>query len=328
MKRFLKSLTLLFCCVLILGALVGCQKVEEYKPEATEPDVYQSEEVFYCNGVDRYGADTLILPEFEIDAVDGHSIDYKNVTALKMNAYCAKMEKNGFTVVRYDYITYFYSDTCWIEMTHSKDFESGVASLRYCTETAMKPENAISAEKAKQMIGTDCPHPLIDVTPAGVYEATGGRIFSLPPRGSGQMSAEEYKEYVSIPWDERPRPLYFVTEEYAVPMEMDAVAYADADGNGIKEVWVLGYGPTSGLFTFELSGYENGERKYHSTFYVDHGTLGFCQRDGKLRVFNDVYFYGKEEIEHREYEIGIDGTYLVLYENGTPVNRWGQYQEP
>ena len=328
MKRILQSLTLLCCCMLFLGVLAGCHRFEKYEPNVTEPEIFQSEEVFYCNGADRYAADTLILPEFEIEEADEERIVYKNVTAFEMKAYCAKMEENGFTVVRYDYITYFYSDTCWIRISHALDFKNGSASLSYCTQTSEIPENVVSAERAAQIIGTDCPYPLIDVTPAGVYEATGGRIFSLPPRGTGQMSAEEYKEYVSIPWDERPRPLYFVTEAYAVPMGMEAVAYADVDENGVKEIWVLGYGPTSGLFTFELSGYENGERKYLTTVCVDHGTLGFCQRDGKLRVFNDVYFYGKEEIEHREYEIGFDGTYLGLYENGTPVNRWGQYQGP
>lgn len=330
MKRILQSLTLLCCCMLFLGALAGCQRFKKYEPNVTEPEIFQSEEVFYCNGVDRYAADTLILPEFEIEEADDERIVYKNVTAPEMKAYCAKMEKNGFTVVRYDYITYFYSNTCWIRISHALDFKNGSASLSYCTQTSEIPENAVSAERAAQIIGTDCPYPLIDVTPAGVYEATGGRIFEVPPSGSGQMSAEEYKEYVSIPWDERPRPFYFVTEKYAVPMDMTRLAYADVDGNGIKEVWVLGYGPTSGVFTFELSGYENGERKYHSTFHADHGILNFCEKNGKLRVSNDVnrYLDGEHYTEYREYKISIkDGT-VYLTDHGVPLNLWGAYQEP
>lgn len=322
MKRIMQSLTLLCCCMLFLGVLAGCQKFEKYEPNVTETEIFQSEEVFYCNGVDRYAADTLILPEFEIEEADEERIVYKNVTVLKMKAYCTKMEKNGFTVVRYDYITYFYSNTCWIRISHALDFKDGSASLSYCTQTSEIPENAITAEKAKQIIGTNCPYPLIDVTPAGVYEATGGRIFDVPPSGSGQMSAEEYKEYVSIPWDERPRSLYFVTEEYAVPMGMTRLAYADVDANGVREIWTLDYGPTSGLFTFELSAYENGERKYSEIYYADHGALNFCEKNGKLRVSNDVirYLDGERYSKHQEYKISIVDEIVYLTHNGIPLN--------
>ena len=322
MKPILQSLTLLCCCMLFLGVFAGCQRFEKYEPNVTETEIFQSEEVFYCNGVDRYAADTLILPEFEIEEADEERIVYKNVTALKMKAYCTKMEKNGFTVVRYDYITYFYSNTCWIRISHALDFKDGSASLSYCTRTSEIPENAITAEKAKQIIGTDCPYPLIDVTPAGVYEATGGRIFDVPPSGSGQMSAEEYKEYVSIPWDERPRSLYFATEEYAVPMGMTRLAYADVDGNGVREIWTLDYGPTSGLFTFELSAYENGERKYSEIYYADHGALNFCEKNGKLRVSSDItrYLDGERYSEHQEYKISIVDEIVYLTHNGIPLN--------
>jgi hypothetical protein len=136
------------------------------------------------------------------------------------------------------------------------------------------------------------------------------------------MSAEEYKEYVSIPWDERPRSLYFATEEYAVPMGMTRLAYADVDGNGVREIWTLDYGPTSGLFTFELSAYENGERKYSEIYYADHGALNFCEKNGKLRVSNDVtrYLDGERYSEHQEYKISIVDEIVYLTHNGIPLN--------
>ncbi len=324
MKQFLtlRLSTLVLCCVLCFAAFAGCNQLEPYEVPSADPDVFRSEEVFYFNGIDGYATDKLILPEFEVAEIDESSVTYQNVTVRKMNTYCKKMEQNGFSVVRHDYVTYFYSDTCWIRISHALDFKDGSASLSYCTRTREIPENAITAEKAKQIIGTDCPYPLIDVTPAGVYEATGGRIFQVPPGGSGQMSAEEYQEFVSIPWDERPRSLYFATEEYAVPMGMTSLAYADVDGNGVREIWTLDYGPTSGLFTFELSAYENGERKYSEIYYADHGALNFCEKNGKLRVSNDVtrYLDGERYSEHQEYKISIVDEIVYLTHNGIPLN--------
>ena len=324
MKQFLtlRLSTLLLCCVLCFAAFAGCNRLEPYEVPSADPDVFWSDEVFYFNGIDGYAMDKLILPEFEVAEIDEFSVTYQNVTVRNMNTYCKKMEQNGFSVVRHDYVTYFYSDTCWIRISHTLDFKDGSASLSYCTRTSEIPENAITAEKAKQIIGTDCPYPLIDVTPAGVYEATGGRIFQVPPGGSGQMSAEEYREFVSIPWDERPRSLYFATEEYAVPMGMTCLAYADVDGNGVREIWTLDYGPTSGLFTFELSAYENGERKYSEIYYADHGALNFCEKNGKLRVSNDVtrYLDGERYSEHQEYKISIVDEIVYLTHNGIPLN--------
>ena len=324
MKQFLtlRLSTPVLCCVLCFAAFAGCNRLEPYEVPSADPDVFWSDEVFYFNGIDGYAMDKLILPEFEVAEIDEFSVTYQNVTVRKMNTYCKKMEQNGFSVVRHDYVTYFYSDTCWIRISQTLDFKDGSASLSYRTRTSEIPENAITAEKAKQIIGTDCPYPLIDVTPAGVYEATGGRIFDVPPSGSGQMSAEEYKEYVSIPWDERPRSLYFATEEYAVPMGMTCLAYADVDANGVREIWTLDYGPTSGLFTFELSAYENGERKYSEIYYADHGALNFCEKNGKLRVSNDVtrYLDGERYSEHQEYKISIVDEIVYLTHNGIPLN--------
>ncbi|MBQ5793117.1 MAG: hypothetical protein IIW17_03775 [Clostridia bacterium] len=324
MKQFLtlRLSTPVLCCVLCFAAFAGCNRLEPYEVPSADPDVFWSDEVFYFNGIDGYVMDKLILPEFEVAEIDEFSVTYQNVTVRKMNTYCKKMEQNGFSVVRHDYVTYFYSDTCWIRISHTLDFKDGSASLSYRTRTSEIPENAITAEKAKQIIGTDCPYPLIDVTPAGVYEATGGRIFDVPPSGSGQMSAEEYKEYVSIPWDERPRSLYFATEEYAVPMGMTRLAYADVDANGVREIWTLDYGPTSGLFTFALSAYENGERKYSEIYYADHGALNFCEKNGKLRVSNDVtrYLDGERYSEHQEYKISIVDEIVYLTHNGIPLN--------
>ena len=324
MKLFLtlRLSTLVLCCVLCFAAFAGCNRLEPYEVPSADPDVFRSAEVFYFNGIDGYATDKLILPEFEVAEIDESSVTYQNVAARKMNAYCKQMEQNGFSVVRHDYVTYFYSDTCWIRISHALDFKDGSASLSYCTRTSEIPKNAITAEKAKPIIGTDCPYPLIDVTPAGVYEATGGRIFRVPPSGSGQMSAEEYKDFVSIPWDERPRSLYLVTEEYAIPMGMPCVAYADVDGNGEREIWTLDYGPTSGLFTFELSAYENGERKYSEIYYADHGALNFCEKNGKLRVSNDVtrYLDGERYSEHQEYKISIVDEIVYLTHNGIPLN--------
>jgi hypothetical protein len=184
--------------MLFLGVLAGCQRFEKYEPNVTETEIFQSEEVFYCNGVDRYAADTLTLPEFEIEEADEERIVYKNVTALKMKAYCTKMEKNGFTVVRYDYITYFYSNTCWIRISHALDFKDGTASLSYCTRTSEIPENAITAEKAKQIIGELLRWHLLGRTEAEIDDQL-VELYQFRPRPSFTSMLIFAREMIDVP---------------------------------------------------------------------------------------------------------------------------------
>ena len=332
MKRFpiMKYVMLFLCCTLCIGTLCSCGQLEQYEYASDRPEVYMGEDLFYCNGPLGIDTDEQIFPDFEIEKVWGTEIFYKNVTVLKLNQYCDLMEQKGFEVVRYDYASFFYSDACWIRISHSKDCEGGSARLEYCAQTENLPKTAVTAERAEQIIGIDCPYPLVDVTPAAVYEQMGGRIFSLPRYGDGQLSMEEYESAIEISWDERPRGMYFVTEEYAIPMGMEHIAYTDMDQNGTREIWVLDWGPTSGLFTFELSAYENGECKYRGVFYSDHGTLSFCQKDGALRVCANVnrYFNGEWYTEHHEYTIRIDNGRVSLYDGLTPLDLWGTSKEP
>ena len=70
-----------------------------------------------------------------------------------------------------------------------------------------------------------------------------------------------------------------------MPIYDSAIFYIDGDGK--NEVCVLGYGRTSGLFTFTFSATEEGEDKpkYNNVFCTEWYDLSFVRcEDGAVRV--------------------------------------------
>ncbi len=72
----------------------------------------------------------------------------------------------------------------------------------------------------------------------------------------------------------------------------------DIDNDGIEENCVLGYGPTSGLFTVTFSAYENGNLEYFNIFNsgIDDIQFGWDE-NGKLVVRGFVHRYGADPID-------------------------------
>lgn len=54
----------------------------------------------------------------------------------------------------------------------------------------------------------------------------------------------------------------------------------DVDGDGIQETCSLDYGPTSGVFSFFFSVYQDGVLEYRSLFTASHGELSFVTLEG------------------------------------------------
>ncbi len=100
--------------------------------------------------------------------------------------------------------------------------------------------------------------------------------------------------------------------------------YWDIDGDGREEHCTLHYGPTSGLFTFKFSVYEDGRLEYCNVFETQHTTLRFevvvlsSKREGQLLLTGE----------------GLNGTVtltptivdgnIVLQSNEQEVHYWGE----
>ena len=321
MKRLLTVLCVAACVL----CLVSCDRYELPALDPEQPTAFAGEDIFYCNGIQAFDREGILLPDFEVQSSEssryGIDLIYQNVTPLQMSVYRAQMKNAGFSLVETEYHTYFYSDTCFVGTSYTKDLSTGEVQLWWYTKSGDAPDGGLGADAAKQMIGTDCPYTLIDVTPEGVYDAAGGQIFYIPPyEREAQTDENGFATAMYMPYD-----LYFVTDEYALPIGFTCFAIADLDSNGQNEFWTFAYGPTSGVFTFYLWGFEAGAIKYQTLHQTEHGQLYFSH-DGKGLCI---------EHKHPEYEDGkiagytvkqcriaiIDGKAYVTY-HGVPLDLW------
>ena len=102
---------------------------------------------------------------------------------------------------------------------------------------------------------------------------------------------------------------------------IDTVVY-DIDGDGVKEHCELHYGPTSGLFTFGLVAYENGQPEYCNIFMSDSGDLSFqTQADGTIGVLLIPGSHESDEL--LLYDIVLADGHFQLILGNTVLPYWG-----
>ncbi len=95
----------------------------------------------------------------------------------------------------------------------------------------------------------------------------------------------------------------------------------DIDGDGVEEYCTMGFGPTSGLFTFTFAAEAGGEVKYVSIFRTDWYQLSFVREGGALKV-KAVTRTGGE----RRFDISVRDRAVVLSENGEELPSWSGFQ--
>lgn len=100
---------------------------------------------------------------------------------------------------------------------------------------------------------------------------------------------------------------------------------ADIDDDGTDEYCVLGYGPTSGLFTVTFSVYENGKLEYFNIFNCGLQSISFgWNEDGKAVIRGTEYRFGKDDFNDKEYDILIKDRNIVLKSGIEKMEYWGE----
>ena len=98
----------------------------------------------------------------------------------------------------------------------------------------------------------------------------------------------------------------------------------DIDKDGAQEVVTLGYGMTSGVFSFSISASYNGERKYLDTFIAPH-----CEPQFLVRDVDDVCVMITAQAEKGQAEVSV--LYEISVVNGhimlTPADETKEYFE-
>lgn len=274
MKRYLS----LFLTVMMLVSLCACTKGSD--AQTGHIDIFDSY---------RYADGGVLLPEGAVLSGmngQGEPPEYRidDVTALE--AYDTAAEQAGYTVERMTYFTLLYRDNEYLFLSLGSG--DGNASLTcYCGREPSA--GGLSREQARDAIDPDSPLLPIDVSPEGLFEKTGGQIFMLPLysfdyyRGlygedSGVLDCPENKYYLAR--------FCYVRGDEVIALDMPALAFADLDGDGVRETVRLGYGPTSGIFSYTVTAYRGGQVIAVGVFdgQSGWGTLSFAEKDGSLYV--------------------------------------------
>ena len=98
----------------------------------------------------------------------------------------------------------------------------------------------------------------------------------------------------------------------------------DIDGDGIKEDCILGYGPTSGLFTVTFSVYENGYIEYFNIFNSPVSEIQFGADNNGNVVIKGKAFSDFDNIGYAVYEISIKDGNIVLGSGDSMMAYWGK----
>ena len=289
--------------------------------------------IFIVAGYNYGDSADVPLPEVAERVTEGgdvydppmYRVEYKE----PLDDYIRSFEERGDTVKRMKYHTLLYYGGCYIFISNllyvPEDAEANGEPYAYLTvySGADSTDGGLSSEQARIIIDPESDLLPIDVSPEGMYENTGGQIFMLPKYSYdlyrelyggdiGDLEAPENQEYYA--------QYYYVCGESAVGLDMPDLAFADIDGDGEREMLRLGYGPTSGVFTFTVTAYRDCEpvagTVYQSEFYY----LSFEDNDGKVRVkgvpqadaATGVYF-----------DISLSGDTLMLSDAGGELTPWG-----
>ena len=116
----------------------------------------------------------------------------------------------------------------------------------------------------------------------------------------------------------------FLLEESLLYGDYPDSAIFDIDGDGINEECIIGPGPTSGIYSFEISVFENGELEYFGIFSsLEIGNVMFAKNeDGKVMLITKKYEPYDTSICFIDIAI-VDGN-LALYSDEIEFTIWGE----
>jgi|GEM_PF-2841510 hypothetical protein len=231
-------------------------------------------------------AESVILPDEEgvkettgkqdlwLNAVQENVYCYDHIDA---SAYRRKLREAGYRFVdaeQSNYISWVaYTDGCVILV-----YEQSNGCYVFAYTKGQTPDGGYTPDKASEILSThglrqDAPVrgiPMrnvedlwgfytpntdvkpMDVTPEGMYEATGAQVFVTLLNKSDSLT----------------RHFYIVYDGVAVEWQCGTAAFTDADGDGKKEILTIGKGASSGRLSATLAAYsrkDSGEVRVATT---------------------------------------------------------------
>ncbi len=326
MKRLILVWVMMLC--LVSGLCTVKESVAElnYNPECLAPDQFESDEIWFCNRFTSVGNPPFPLLEATVYQDGYYEYSYTGVSNEYYESFLSGLKADGFSLVTMKYSDFLFRDDCMVFLRFRDD--DGFFSVSWYQKSPYAPENGLSDEEASSVLMPDADdslsripiHP-IDITPEGFYERTGGQIFAVPYysydsfRHAGQDSLMfEDNEWYGC-------GVCYVIGGRSYATSMESIAVYDVDQDGSNEVLLLSFGPTSGLFTFDVM-CVTSQGVYDTIFSTDYYKLGFSNLNGKL-VIEGV---GYDSVHHYFNILLIEGngeSVVTLYEDDELLMLWG-----
>lgn len=253
------------------------------------------------------------LPSFDLDYKSSYypignntNYHYKDVSAQMIGDYVKKLEGEGVSSVIYaDKTAMLYRDDCVLTFSgYDLENKNADITMKYYVRSEHTPKGAISATDATDLISNKytgamkTAFPPIDITPEGFYEASGLQIFAQPEHYSPQGNYHQIQ-------------LYLVYRGIDARNGYCNAAMADIDKNGKHETWIVEYGGTSGIYTFNLIAYEGDTIKYTQRFMSSVLHPKFAVAEGTLTLDFPLIIDKKISNTYVSYSIAIDETGII-----------------
>lgn len=307
MKRLFLSLLVLVLLLTGCGNKKPAKETVEKTPSDTQtgeptPMHATDDDLFIANA--HYTSETL---PFSLPGSDfllrGGNLQfrlyvYNGSTDEKIAAYFQQLEQEGFARRERNRNTALAREDCIINVNYgTESLGQESFTIYFYVQRPPLPEGALTQQQAQEIMGSE--NLPIDITPDGLFQRSGCQIFARLASANEPFFFRTYMVDPSGAW-----PLN----------DMEPVAVTDLDENGIDEVWTVGYGGTSGIFTFYARAVENGEVKYTKTVGpVNTYKLSFDGESGYLRI------RGENAEEEVYFDLDISGGELELIKDGEPL---------
>ena len=331
MNKPIKSLILFIILLSISLSVVSCtnktsKEETDFDSETNESKHDLDNGIMFFNRFSSVGEPPFSFPDATESLNGYYRFSYTDVPRGYYDSFLSGLKTAGFSLYSMKYTDFLFHDDCMILSQYIED--DGLFSVSWYQKSPDAPQNGISYEKAAALLMPDRENSLskipvhpIDITPEGFFERTGGQIFAVPYysydgfRNSGQESLMfEDNEWYSC-------TVYYVNGTDSFVTSMERVAVCDVDGDGSDDVLLLSYGPTSGLFTFDVMCVTN-HGVYDTIFNTNFYNLSFFDQNGKI-VMEGI---GNDLIPHYFdvlLEESGEETIVMLYENGKRLQIWG-----
>ncbi len=293
----------------------------------TKSTIFSNGISWYCNQFGSIGEPPFPLPEGSPEIYQSYKCFYlfNHYSKADYERYVSSLEESGFELAKMKYSSFLFRDDCMIFLDYSEDDElltmSWYSKSRYAKDDA--ESSSLSWYDGKDSLSKIKTHP-INVTPEGFYDLTGGQIFAVPLYSFDRYKSAGYEELMSENNEHYNCSVCFVKDDTALNTSMESVAVCDIDGDQKNDVLLLSFGPTSGLFTFNVTVVTNDYiyGTVFSIFNMEIFTIGFANKDGRT-VVEGVDKDLKQHFFDIVLEKDGDETFIMLYENEEPLQKWG-----